>query len=171
MKKHIGNSLAELLVLVSLISLLATIALPAWASLVRREQQRADVNQLLSAIHYARSQAVQSQQFVTLCSGRQRCTGSQLWQTSILAFVDGDRDGDYDEDETLLQNFSLSPGVSWQWSSFRQKSYLQFEGNGTTRALNGTFSLCSSGKVERQIVISLTGRPRINHQDAIDCNQ
>lgn len=170
MKNNAGHSLAELLVFIALLGVLTAIALPAWSSLVQRERQRADVNLLLSAIHYARSQAVQNQQIVTLCPGSQRCIESPSWHSSVLAFIDSNHDGKHDQNEPLLRTFALNPDITWQWSSFRQKPYLQFEGNGTTRALNGTFSLCSSGKFEHQIVISPTGRPRTSREEAGDCN-
>lgn len=170
MKTHVGHSLAELLVCLFVLTTLASVALPEWTDLLRRERQRANVNQMLNAINYTRTQSVRNQAVVTLCSGQQKCNDKTTWHTQLLAFTDNNRNGRIDSGETLLRIFPLPPDSSWQWQSFRQKPYLQFEGNGTTFALNGTLSLCYFGKVEHQIVINLTGRARISEQPGTACD-
>lgn len=160
MKRMHGQTLVELMVCLLIGGVMLTLALPAFTSTLQRNQQTQAVNQLLGALHYARGSAVMGRKTIALCSGDALCNPEQVWQSQLLVFADLNRNGQLDSGEELLQQLHLPKGYSWRWSNFRSRSYLQFEADGTTRALNGTFTLCHDGIPARQIVINLTGRVR-----------
>lgn len=160
MKRMHGQTLVELMVCLLIGGIILTSALPAFTSTLQRSQQTQAVNQLLGALHYARGTAVMSRKTIALCSGNAPCSPEQVWQSQLLIFDDLNKNGQLDNGEALLQQLPLPKGYSWRWSNFRSRSYLQFEADGTTRALNGTLTLCHADDPTRQIVINLTGRAR-----------
>ncbi|WP_341303801.1 GspH/FimT family pseudopilin [Pseudomonas sp. TMP25] len=160
MKNMHGQTLVELIVSLLVLGTLLTSALTTFSSLLRNHQQTQAVNQLIGALHYARAVAALERTTVTLCSGKEQCDPTKIWKDQLLAFSDPNVNGQLDGSEKLLQNFNLQPGYSWQWSNFRNRPYIQLEADGTTRALNGTFTLCHQGNATKQVVINLTGRAR-----------
>lgn len=160
MKQMRAQTLVELMVCLLIGGIMLTFAIPALTSTQQLSQQTQAANQLLGALHYARSTAVLSRTTVALCSGGTDCSAENIWQSQLLVFGDLNRNGQLDSTEELLQQLSMPKGYSWQWSNFRSRSYLQYEADGTTRALNGTFTLCHEDTPTKQIVINLTGRAR-----------
>jgi len=161
MERMHGQTLVELMVCLLIGGIVLTLALPAFTSTLQRNQQTQAVNQLLGALHYARSSAVMGRKTIALCSGDAPCNPEQTWQNQLLIFNDLNKNGQLDNGEALLQQLPLSKGYSWYWSNFRSRPYMQFEADGTTRALNGTLTLCHADTPTRQIVINLTGRARL----------
>jgi len=161
MKRMHGQTLVELMVCLLVGGIMLSLALPSFTSTLKRSQQTQAVNQLLGALHYARGSAVMGRKTIALCSGDAPCDSEQAWQSKLLIFDDLNKNGQLDNGEALLQQLPLSKGYSWYWSNFRNRTYMQFEADGTTRALNGTFTLCHADSPTMQIVINLTGRARI----------
>jgi type IV fimbrial biogenesis protein FimT len=160
MKRMHGQTLVELMICLLIGGIMLTSALPAFTSTLQRNQQTQNVNQLLGALHYARASAVMERTTITLCPGDGTCTSEQVWQGQLLIFDDRNKNGQLDSGEELLQQLSIPEDYSWHWSNFRSRSYLQFEADGTFRALNGTLTLCQQNSPSRQIVINVTGRTR-----------
>lgn len=160
MKRMHGQTLVELMVCLLIGGIMLTLALPAFTSTLQRNQRTQAVNQLLGALHFARSSAVTGRTTMALCSGSANCDSEKIWRSQLLVFDDRNDNGQLDVDEQLQRQITLRDGYSWRWSNFRSRPYLQFEADGTTRALNGTFTLCHDDIPARQIVINLTGRVR-----------
>ncbi|UTW06694.1 GspH/FimT family pseudopilin [Pseudomonas benzenivorans] len=160
MQRTHGRSLVELLGCLLIGTLTLTSALPAFTSTLQRNKQAQATNQLLGALHYARGAAVTGRVTTTLCSGLGPCAQEREWRDRLLIFTDLNENGQHDAGEELLQQLYIPSGFSWRWSNFRSRSYLQFEADGTTLALNGTFTLCDQNTPKQQVVINLTGRVR-----------
>lgn len=158
--KSNGFSLAELTITLAIISIMLLIAVPAMKDTLESNQHAQAVNQLVSTLHFARSNAVSTRSVVTLCHGKLGCSPGMHWSSSLLTFLDSNTNGQLDNNEQLLRLEPLQEKLSWKWVSFGQKPYMQFKTNGTTRALNGTFTLCRDQQPKHQIVISLSGRVR-----------
>ena len=137
-----------------------TSAMTMLPALQLSHQQTQAVNQLVGALNYARTVAVLERRTVTLCSGNGKCAPTKNWQDHLLTFTDMNINGQVDSNEKVLRQYAIQPGYSWQWSNFRNRPFIQLEANGTTRALNGTFTLCHRGIASKQVIVNLTGRTR-----------
>lgn len=160
MKKNHGQSLAELLIGLSILAILLSIAAPALSSMIESNEATHAVNQMTGAINQARSSAVFEHQTTILCAGKNDCARTTTWSDSLLIFHDRNSNNRLDNGEHALRHEQLPDGYSWQWSSFRKLTHIIYEQNGTTLAANGTLTLCKNGRPLRQIVISLSGRAR-----------
>ncbi len=166
MKTSQGYCLAELMAVVVILAIVLSLALPSLQNQVHESKRVAALNQMIGATNHARSSAVFSRKTMSLCAGDSRCDGNRLWRGQFLIFVDNNHNGRLDADERIERLDALPEGFTWHWSSFRKLTYISFESNGTTRASNGTMTLCHEGKPLNQIVISLSGRVRHKTADA-----
>lgn len=153
-----GFTVVELICSLTILLIISAIAAPSLARMFEDSQQTQSTNQFLSVIHFARSNAVYAQNLTTICSGQNACTGSTQWVGNLLVFNDTNGNGQLDADEQVLRIETLHDTHSWRWN--RRNGYLQFEPDGTTRAQNGTFTLCKDDVPLRQLVVSLSGRVR-----------
>lgn len=156
--KNYGRTLIELIGALAILSIFITTALPNLQSLLENSARSQAINQMIAALHHARSAAVFSHSIVTLCAGQSECSGSQQWRSNIMVFRNQDATGQMDAGDELLYQVRIAPEFSWQWN--RANGYIQFEPDGSTRALNGTFTLCKDGVAQSQIVVNLAGRVR-----------
>ncbi|RRV27273.1 hypothetical protein EGJ23_10220 [Pseudomonas sp. o96-267] len=156
--KNYGRTLIELIGALAILSIIITTALPSLQTLLESNARTQAINQMLAALHHARSDAVFSHSIVTLCAGQRECSGSQHWQGNIVMFRDHNANGQMDAGDELIYQTRIAPEFSWQWN--RANGYIQFEPDGSTRALNGTFTLCKDGTPQRQVVVALSGRTR-----------
>lgn len=155
-----GISLVECMLCLVLMGLTATTVLPSLASINTKTQAQSSTNLLLARLHQARTTSIINKRVVTLCAGLERCDSSASWRDNLLMFEDRNSNGQRESNERILLQEALPENYIWRWSSFRRKPFLQYQPDGTTRALNGTFTLCQSAAATFQVIISLEGRSR-----------
>lgn len=153
-----AHTLPELLTTLSILGIVLGLVTPAAGAWLQKSRQTSEINQMHSNLNYARGMAIQRQTMVSICSGDKACEDSRRWQGKILIFIDNNRNGALDEDDQLLKIVDINPRHSWNWTNFRQRSYMSFRPDGMTHSLNGTFTLCDKELAIRGIVINITGR-------------
>lgn len=157
-RKIYGRTLLELMYALAIVAILLSVALPNFRDMTDRNARTQSVNQMVSLLHHIRSQAVFARGIVTLCPGTTQCVGSQHWQGDLLLFLDHNGNGLLDGQDRLLHQAKVATNHSWRWN--RSNGYIQYEPDGTTRALNGTLTLCRGNEPQHQLVIALSGRVR-----------
>lgn len=191
MKKNTGFTLVELMITLFIISILLTVGLPSLRSYTQSNQLIASSNELLSALHIARSEAIRLNTRVSICesSNRTDCSSTGDWKNGWIVFVDanGDRAGTgsvcdlpgtdcllrvheaiNDDRLTVAGKMDNDTTVDIEYFTFNARG-VPIDG-GTLRS--GIFNLCSldkDGKTinSRAVILSLSGRVRISDNPAV----
>jgi len=157
-----GLTLAELIVTLSVMSLLTVCANGPLQHFIQENRMAAEVNQFVTALHLARSEAVKHGSRAVLCpsSDGQNCGNSQEWVNGWILFESDDRE--HDADEQLLQTGTpFSSGI--HMSSGNHRKRIVYQPDGTSPGTNSSFTFCDNRKraKPRIICLSNTGRPRL----------
>ncbi|MEK6708673.1 MAG: GspH/FimT family pseudopilin [Pseudomonadota bacterium] len=160
-----GMTLVEVLVALSVLSILLAIGVPAFNQFVISNRLSAYSSDMLSTLTLARSEAIKRNSQVVLCKSAdgETCAGAGSWNQGWIEFADPNNNANRDAGEPIvykmpaLQSGYALDGVNGFISSVSYDSQ-----GGVTQA--GTFILCpptpaASGQGQ-EIVVSASGRPR-----------
>lgn len=165
-----GFTLVELVVVLAVGAVLLAMAIPSYAFLVNSSRLAAVTNDLVTALHLARSEAIKRGMRVTVCKTSNAmaetpvCDTTASWQQGWLVFVDGGTKGVIDSGDTLLRvQDRVSPAVTittgTNYGSFI--SYLPSGKSQGSNVANGTVYVCLAS-TRRDIIISPAGRIRLD---------
>lgn len=163
-----GYMLVELLIVLVIGAILLTIAIPSYSFLVNSSRLTVVTNDLVTALHLARSEAIKRSMRVTMCTTSSAtnalpvCDASASWQQGWLVFVDGGITGVIESGDTLLRvQDSVSAAATITTSNFN--SYVSYLSSGRSQGpnglANGAIRVCV-GSNRRDIIINSTGRIR-----------
>lgn len=157
-------TLLELMLVVSLVAILAAFAIPSFNNFIQRSRAETQINQLISAIHYARLNAITHQQKITLCMSNDEISCGGQWSDGQIIL---------NQDKKILQKFPvLGSGISlnWQSSGQNRNTYLEFLPTGFTNGQKGSFYYCNlrDHQYSQRIVIENTGRTRLEEISSVD---
>jgi type IV fimbrial biogenesis protein FimT len=163
-----GVTLPELVFTLAIAAGLLGWGVPAFRGLRLDAERTREVNQLVQAVHLARSEAIKRNGVVSLCpssDGALCAPAGTPWQTGWIVFVNADRDSPAarDEGEELLRAYA--PWDQGAVSANRPTlSFRSFGQVGTT----ATFTFCDrrGDGAARAVIISQTGRPRVSDRSA-----
>lgn len=165
MPRQCAFSLFELLITLSIMSILLLIAFPLSKIFFDHSREQVLQSQLLHAIQVARDEARVRGVAVVLCKSKdqRRCSGD--WINGQIVFMDKNQDGIVHDPSQILMVFQLgSQQGILHWRSFPVfRDYLLFLPSGFPRNDNGTFWYCpaSAHLPAWAIVIAKSGRVRI----------
>lgn len=156
-----GFTLLELMITVTIVGILSTIAFPSYKSIISSNRITAGTNQMVTALNLARSEAVKRGQYVVV-----RRTGTD-WEGGWQVFVDSVRDtaskeNVLDAGDTTLRTFSSLPGSLTLRGSTNFADYVNYSPTGISQA-QGVFAICDSGAIAgaKLILINVIGRVRM----------
>ena len=165
-----GFTLVELLVVLAVGAILLTIAIPGYAFLVNSSRLAAVTNDLVTALHLARSEAIKRSIRVTVCKTSNAmaetpvCDTTASWQQGWLVFVDGGTKGVIDSGDALLRVQDRAPAAATITFS-NYSTYVSYLPRGTSQApnglANGKLHVCVAGE-QRDIVVTRMGRIRLD---------
>ena len=100
-----GFTLIELMVVLVVISVLITIGVPSFRTIMADNQATSAANELLYALQVARTEAVKQNVTVSLCpsSNQATCTGNGSWHVGWIIFVDNNANGTRENTEQLIR--------------------------------------------------------------------
>ncbi len=172
-----GMNLIEVMVVVSVAAIVLANGVPALQRTIDRYDQRGEVTRIISSLNYARSQAVNRQQVVTL--GRSSDTDKD-WSEGWTIYTDSSGNGDQAIDtgagDVLLKDMSTFRGSSSIVANDLANRWISFDASGRIMD-NGEvkIAICdsdyTSGIDGSLITINIVGRPRITTIDASDDNE
>lgn len=165
-----GYTLLELLVTLSLFTLVSFMAVPLWLDWLELAGTVTQVNQLTGAINYARSEAIKRSATISICQSidGDACSGS--WSDGYVVFINKGKSGEIPGKRDNLRFYSpLSSRGRLIW---RGKGMFSVNPFGSFLATNSIFSYCPDSKdirFAREIIISVTGRIRVTSQLTWPC--
>lgn len=168
MDRRRGYTLPELVFTTAIVVGLLGWGIPSFRDLRRDASRTREVNQLVHAVHLARSEAIKRNGVVSLCpsaDGRSCGPGGSPWHGGWIVFVNSDRDSPAvrDAGEELLRAFAPWPDGTVQ-ANRTTLSFRPFGQMGVT----ATFTFCDGRgpPAARAVIISQTGRPRVSDRSA-----
>ncbi|KFI22030.1 GspH/FimT family protein [Nitrosococcus oceani] len=167
-----GFTLAELIIALAIAGIITTMAVPSFQGAIRNNRISTQANEFITALHFARSEAVKRRQRITICKSANSTAASPAcntvnstgWDKGWVVFVDEDEDASLDTTETVLRVHGPLEGGNRLTGNTNVANYISYAANGTAQLTSGaiqmgTITLCHPPKA-RQIVINSTGRIR-----------
>lgn len=135
--------------------------------LVERNRRLLAASELQRLLAFARAEAVNRQQHITLCAVDGAGACSRDWRDGEIAvFADANRNRRLDDGEAL--RLSHWDGQRVQWRAALGRSYLQFSEMGDT-SQNGSFILCGDTGAKLVLRINRGGRPYLAEPAGYAC--
>jgi type IV fimbrial biogenesis protein FimT len=161
-----GFTLLELLIGVSILGILMTLAVPSFTQMIRRNRLAAEVNGFVTAMSYARSEAYKRGVPVSVCAAdaaQSACSGSLTWANGALVFVDYNGNGAVNTAgspaDVIIQKSAATTG-GFAFTPTPSANFVTFNTFGPTQALSMKIMKagCTSGPEKRTVSLTLTGR-------------
>lgn len=158
---HRGFTLIELLLVITILSIALGVGAPSFSKLIEDTERKTTLNDLLSGISFARSQAITRATNVTLCplDAKNRC--SRDWSQPITIFADPARKRKLTDPANILRVLDApSQGILYGRTGIRK--HFGFRPTGMARESIGHLLWCpDNGNESRafQIRINMGGRP------------
>lgn len=166
MKKQQGFTLIELMMTVALAAVLLGMGIPAYQDFVRNNRHATEVNNLISTLQVARSEAVVRNQLITVCPSTNGtgCTNNTEWESGWIVFIDANRNGAVDSGEEILRTAEGPKQMTVREANNRAIGYLP---NGRVRTFPtdgnaSNFVFCDQRGADHARVVQLevAGRPQ-----------
>lgn len=177
--RQTGMTLVELLVTLSIAAILTSFAVPSIQSLLESNRLTAANNQLVTAINYARSEAVKRNHHVAMCvrnSDGTGCASSGGFENGWLIFVDCNKNSAVDSSgcdfgptqtnlaEPVLQDATPDfKGITIAGTNSVSPK-IRFRPNGGIAGVSGSLTLNTDDEAEQTLQIGSTPRQKIKIQ-------
>ena len=158
-----GFTLIELAVTVSILSLLAGIALPSMSGFVERQRTSAAITSLTTHMQLARMAAVARNRRAVLCptGDGSTCEAGTDWSRGWMLFVDDDGNRKPDAGDDILRVDLEPTSRHLRIASSTGRQQLRYLPDGTSAGTNLTLSICNArGELLGQVIVNNAGRPR-----------
>ncbi|BCO31640.1 type IV pilin [Thiohalobacter sp. COW1] len=160
MKSAHGFTLIELMITLALAAIILTLGVPSFTETIRTNRVATQVNELVTALNLARSEAIKRATAVTVCASADQatCSGSNDWRTGWIVVTDDNTNTTGSPSEnTVVRVWGALKGVANDdWGA----DYVRYQSTGITNVsttLTHEISGCS-GNQAREIEINAAGR-------------
>lgn len=182
--KNHGFTLVELMVTLSIVVILATLAVPSFRALIASTRMTSQANEFVAMLAFTRSEAVKRNARVTMCksSDSTSCTTTGTWAQGYIVFTDaGATIGTVDSGEDVLRvSPALTNGSTLVGSAdvagppvvLGVANFLSFLSNGQSTQ-SGKWDLCpaTTSLPGRDIVlVAATGSPTVAKDTTLPCS-
>lgn len=159
-----GFTLAELIVVIAILAIIATYAMPYFEN--HRAQQEANqvLKQLPALIQYAKNEAVLRRMNIVICSSDNltSCKNNE-WNKYVIVFVDQNKNRQIDSNDLILNvtEFNLKyANLNWK-ASLNSPVIVFGHQTGLPIGYNGSFYYCATREnLNQRILLSKMGQVR-----------
>ncbi len=156
-----GFTMIEIMIVVAIAGILATVAFPSYIALVDNNKAGSVADELSQSLFLARSAAIKAGAPVIMCASSNGESCSDQWADGWVAFVDEDRNGSMDAQEiTVLTSSSDSAAlqVSVENTAGASLESVQFNYRGAPSA--ALLATVTKGESSSSVSLSAFGKPR-----------
>lgn len=176
--KQQGFTLIELTIVLTLVSLLFSLANPSYRFIINQFRAKSDINNLLMMLRTTREHAIINASTTVLCPTSDERTCVRNWKLPTIQFVDQNNNKKRDPEESIQKRFKAL-GEDDVFIKY-PKTQVRFNKSGMANFYNGTFGYCLEETI-KGIIISRIGRirfaqdlnddqiPDINLNTAVTC--
>lgn len=175
MKSNAGFTLIELIITVAVAAIVLTLGVPSFREIISNNRLTAGANEMVAALHLARSEAVKRNVRVTLCKSADgaTCAASGGYEQGWIVFVDRNSNGAVNAGEEVIRSYGALPGGMTLLGGANVGNVISYVAAGVAQQLNGTLlsatsadttlTLCKPGYTTsaRQLVIGVGGRMQV----------
>ena len=159
--QHKGFTLIELMVTISVLAILLTIAVPSFRTFVLNNRITGQANDMMTALNYARSEAIKRGLPVSMSSN----SGTADWSTGWIVFANPSGSGVFGgAGDIKLRVWPALGGGNTLNAILGAVTVVTFDSGGFARASATTYKLCDSrpaaGGFARQIQLAGSGRAK-----------
>lgn len=159
MKINQGFTLTEMLVVMSIIGVVATMGVPGFQSLLQKQRLQSARQELLQLTELARTTAINESAQTVICgsSNGEQCDAGTTWRGNVIVFEDNDYNHTRNAGDTLIQTHSLGNA-----HVRGTRGLLEFNASGA--GYMGSWTYCGDGITPTtdtfRLIVSLGGRIR-----------
>ncbi|MBN4080096.1 GspH/FimT family pseudopilin [Beggiatoa alba] len=166
-KQHLGFTLLELIITLTVIAISTSLIHGVSASIINSSKLAVTVNKVTADMAYARSEAVSRGQNIELCKSLNgiECIRSRQWESGWMVFVDNNRNRQRELSEQVLRYQPAIHTINITYRGSGSSHYIRYRADGAT-GVNGTFTFCSdkTGQYKKALILYRTGRLRLSSQ-------
>jgi len=172
-KQHSGFTIIEVLVAIAVLGVVLTIAVPSFSALITSNRMVSEVNDLVSNLHFARSEAIKRGLPVSVCqSGTSPNCDNPAgdWEQGWIVVVN---DGAGGVPQTVLKSFAGFKGNDRFTGNGNATDVITFDRNGFALTSAGTLTLCDSDNTTqftRAITVAASGNVSLERDTDNDGN-
>ncbi|RAR58224.1 type IV fimbrial biogenesis protein FimT [Onishia taeanensis] len=164
--RRAGFTLIELLVTLTVVVIMATVAVPSYQAFSARNEVAAEVMRIKTTLAIARNTAITRRTTISVCPSPgplyDTCTFAN-WSNDWVIIEGRATSGDLSGD-TVLRVMESSGDVDVSFS--RSDRPVRYDSLGKASGHNGTFTLCGWQEKTTSIIVSNFGRVRTNTQES-----
>lgn len=164
LERQSGVTLVEQIMAVAILGVLAAIAAPSLAQLLRRNQVQLAQAEFIAALQHARGTAALSGKSTLLCPSRDgtRCSGETRWESGWLIGHDVARKGQ--PDAAPLRTGPGHAGITILGDSGRR--LVRFQSDGSASGTTNTLRFCRRGQPGQTLLVVISNSGRVRGAEA-----
>lgn len=166
--RQLGFTLSETLGVLAVVGIGLSLAVPGLQSITDNNRQATGINQLVSTLHLARSEAITRNTVVSVCASTdaEHCQPVP-WEQGWIAFLDANGDAVRGPDEILIDVALALPGQELTSSefpgtfSYHPDGRIAEDAQDAASATSGEFAFCAAGaeQADRIVIVRANGQP------------
>lgn len=143
-----GFTIIELLITLSISTILLGIALPSMQTFILDNRSSVQISSMLSTLRFTRSEAIKRDAWVVMCKknvSSTNCVTSGNWSQGWIVFIDVNRNASVDAGDEILRVRASQEDANQSFTGTTNVAdYIAYDSTGMTRMINGA---SQSGKL------------------------